>query len=85
MTADFAPEQVTAAAAAYNTLTPHPGHPRTHTQVSALFGVLPLVPPGVVKVTEWRPSLAEPLPTARRPLRRPGPHSGTPAMTMASA
>ena len=29
--------------------------PRTHAQVTALFGDLPLVAPGVVPVTEWRP------------------------------
>ena len=29
----------------------------THSQVTALFGGLPLVAPGVVPVTEWRPSL----------------------------
>ena len=29
--------------------------PRTHLEVTALFGGLPLVPPGVVPVTEWRP------------------------------
>ncbi len=54
LTADFAPEQVSAAAQAYNALAPVPVTPRTHAQVSALFGRLPLVAPGVVKVTEWR-------------------------------
>jgi hypothetical protein len=29
--------------------------PRTHAEITALFGGLPLVPPGVVPVTEWRP------------------------------
>lgn len=55
LTADFAPEQVSAAAHAYNALAPVPVTPRTHTEVSALFGDLSLVAPGVVKVTEWRP------------------------------
>jgi hypothetical protein len=54
LTADLAPEQVTAAATAYNTTTPAPVTPRTHTQVTGLFGGLPLLPPGVVPVSEWR-------------------------------
>jgi len=29
---------------------------RGHAEVTALFGGLPLVPPGVVPVTEWRPA-----------------------------
>jgi hypothetical protein len=58
LTADFAPERVTAAVTAYNTQVSVPVTPRTHAQVSALFGGLPLVAPGVVPVTEWRPSLA---------------------------
>jgi len=55
LTADFAPEHVSAAATAYNTLAPVPVTPRTHAQVTGLFGGLPLLPPGVVPVTEWRP------------------------------
>jgi O-methyltransferase involved in polyketide biosynthesis len=58
LTADFAPEQVTAAATAYNTLASVPVTPRTHAQVSGLFGGLPLVAPGVVPVTQWRPAVA---------------------------
>ena len=56
LTADFAPTQVTAAAGAYNNLVSVPVTPRSHTQISGLFGALPLVAPGVVPVTEWRPS-----------------------------
>jgi hypothetical protein len=56
LTADFAPGQVSAAAAAYNTLAPVSVTPRSHTQVSVLFGGLPLVPPGIVPVTQWRPA-----------------------------
>jgi len=56
LTADFAPDEVTAAADAYNTLAPIPVTARTHTEVTALFGSLPLVAPGVVPVTEWRPN-----------------------------
>jgi hypothetical protein len=54
LTADLAPAQVTAAADAYNATSPVPVTVRTHAQVSALFGGLPLLPPGVVPVTEWR-------------------------------
>jgi fermentation-respiration switch protein FrsA (DUF1100 family) len=57
LTADFAPSQVTAGVRAYNNLVPTAMVPRTHTQVSALFGGLPLVPPGVVPLTEWRPAI----------------------------
>jgi hypothetical protein len=59
LTADFAPEQVTAAVAAYNALAPVPVIPRTHAQVSGLFGGLPLLAPGVVPVAEWRPPIGK--------------------------
>jgi SAM-dependent methyltransferase len=62
LTADFAPGPVAAGVAAYNTLVPTALIPRTHTQVSALFDGLPLVPPGVVPLTEWRPDPARPTP-----------------------
>src|SRR5690349_2745240 len=55
LTADFAPGPVAAGIEAYNNLVPAPLTPRSHAQVSALFGALPLVPPGVVPITEWRP------------------------------
>jgi hypothetical protein len=55
MTADFAPGPVAAAAAAYNAAAPVPVTARTHAQVTGLFGGLPLVAPGVVPVTRWRP------------------------------
>jgi hypothetical protein len=54
LTADFAPGQVGAAVRAYNAHAPVPVTPRTHAQVTALFGDLPLVAPGVVNVAEWR-------------------------------
>jgi O-methyltransferase involved in polyketide biosynthesis len=63
LTADFAPGQVSAAAAAYNALAPVPVTPRSHAQVSGLFGALPLLAPGVVPAGEWRPhigSVAQP-------------------------
>jgi hypothetical protein len=56
LTADLAPEQVHAAAAAYNATTPVPVTARSHAEVTGLFGGLPLLPPGVVPVTEWRPA-----------------------------
>ncbi len=56
LTSDFAPGPVTAGVAAYNSLVPVGITPRSHAQVTALFGELPLVPPGVVPVTEWRPA-----------------------------
>jgi len=58
LTADFAPEEVAAGVAAYNALVPAGITARTHAQVTALFGGLPLAPPGVVPVTEWRPDHA---------------------------
>jgi len=60
LTADFAPGPVTAGVKAYNTQVPTAVIPRSHTQVSALFAGLPLVPPGVVPLTEWRPSISGP-------------------------
>jgi S-adenosyl methyltransferase len=60
LTADLAPEQVTAATAAYNTQVPVPVAARTHAQVTGLFGGLPLLPPGVVPVSEWRPQVCNP-------------------------
>jgi O-methyltransferase involved in polyketide biosynthesis len=64
LTADFAPEQVSAATVAYNTLAPVPVTPRSHPQVTALFGGLPLVAPGVVRVSEWRTGPGDPVPQA---------------------
>jgi hypothetical protein len=58
LTSDFASDQVAAAVAAYNALVPSGITARSHAQVTALFGGLPLVPPGVVPVSEWRPDHA---------------------------
>jgi hypothetical protein len=60
LTGDFAPEQVAIATAAYNAQVPVPVTARTHAQVTALFGGLPLLAPGVVPVTEWRPEAGDP-------------------------
>jgi len=54
LTADFAPDAVSSAVAAYNTLVPARITARSHAQVTALLGGLSLVPPGVVPVVEWR-------------------------------
>jgi len=62
LTADFGPGPVAAGVETYTSLVPTPLVPRTHAQVSALFGGLPLVPPGVVPVTEWRPVSVSPAP-----------------------
>jgi SAM-dependent methyltransferase len=59
LTEDFAPGPVAAGVAAYNGLVPTALIPRSHVQVSALFGGLPLVPPGVVPLIEWRPAPAD--------------------------
>ncbi len=58
LTADFAPEEVTSGVAAYNSLVPAGISARTHPQVTALFGGMSLVAPGVVPVSEWRPDHA---------------------------
>jgi SAM-dependent methyltransferase len=58
LTADFAPDQVGAGVAAYNAMVPVGLTARTHHEVTALFGGLALIPPGVVPVSEWRPEHA---------------------------
>ena len=55
LTADFAPEAVSSAVAAYNALVPAQITARSHAEVTALIGRLSLVAPGVVPVSEWRP------------------------------
>ena len=61
LTADFAPGPVAAAAVAYNALAPVPVTARTRAEVTALFGGLSLVVPGVVPVTAWRPGIPDAL------------------------
>jgi hypothetical protein len=58
LTGDFAPAEVASGVAAYNAHIPAGITARTHAQVTPLFGGLPLTPPGVVPVTEWRPDHA---------------------------
>jgi SAM-dependent methyltransferase len=55
LTGDFAPEAVREAADAYNKVVPTPVTARTHAEITGLFAGLPLVAPGVVPVSEWRP------------------------------
>jgi S-adenosyl methyltransferase len=57
LTGDFAPEAVSGGVDAYNKLVPTPVIARTHAQVTGLFAGLPLVAPGVVPVSEWRPEV----------------------------
>src|SRR5262245_61748366 len=58
LTADFAPDAVAAGVAAYNALVPAGITARSHAQITAMFAGLPLVAPGIVPVTEWRPDCA---------------------------
>ncbi len=55
LTGDFAPEAVGEAVDTYNKAVPTPVIARTHAEVTGLFAGLPLVAPGVVPVSEWRP------------------------------
>ncbi len=43
------------AVGAYNKMVATPVTARTHAEVTGLFAGLPLVAPGVVPVSEWRP------------------------------
>jgi S-adenosyl methyltransferase len=54
-TVQVAPEAGAQAAEDYNESGALPYVPRTVEQVEGLFGALPLVPPGFVPVTQWRP------------------------------
>lgn len=58
LTADFAPQAVSSAVAAYNALVPAGITARSHAEVTGLIGRLSLVAPGVVPVSEWRPDHA---------------------------
>jgi SAM-dependent methyltransferase len=62
LTADFAPGPVAAGVEACHARVPGPLVARSHAQVSAMFSGLPLVAPGVVPITEWRPAVVRPLP-----------------------
>ena len=73
LTADSAPEAVGGGVAAYNALVPTAIYPRTHAQVTELFGDLSLVPPGVVPVSEWRAGHGSH--EGHRRLRRDGPQA----------
>jgi S-adenosyl methyltransferase len=59
VTADFAAGPVAAAVDAYNAAARVPVTTRTHAGVTALFGGLSLVAPGVVPVTAWRPGIRD--------------------------
>ena len=79
LTGDFAPGPVLAGVEAYNTLVPTTLVPRTHSQVSALFAGLPMVPPGVVPLTEWAACPRGAVPSVCRHVRRNRPLSDKPA------
>src|SRR5215831_5428166 len=85
LTADFAPGPVGAAVEAYQALVPSPLAARSHAQVSALFGGLPLVPPGVVPITEWRPATVSPPPHAADLYAGMARAPGEPAVTAEAA
>ena len=59
LTADFAPDAVSSGVAAYNALVPTGITARSHAQVTALFGGLSLIAPGVVPVAEWRRDIGD--------------------------
>jgi hypothetical protein len=59
VTADYAPGPVTAAITAYNQRMPVPVHARDHGEVTALLGGLPVLWPGVVPVSRWRPMIRQ--------------------------
>jgi S-adenosyl methyltransferase len=59
LTADFAPDEIAASAAAYNARVPVHAHPRSRDQITALSGPLPVAHPGVVPINHWLPSLRE--------------------------
>jgi hypothetical protein len=59
LTADFAPDAVSSGVAAYNALVPAGITARSHAQVTALFGGLSLIAPGVVPVAEWRRDIGD--------------------------
>jgi S-adenosyl methyltransferase len=56
-TADFNPQAATQAARAYEHAT-SPIVLRSHAQVASLFCGLPMIPPGLVQLPDWRPELS---------------------------
>jgi hypothetical protein len=54
LTVDYWPGGTQGAVAVYQNTT-HPLHPRTPEQIRALFGDLPLIDPGLVLTSAWRP------------------------------
>jgi SAM-dependent methyltransferase len=59
LTGDHAPAEVSAAVAVWNARVVPGLHPRSGSEVLALFGGLPLQWPGVVPVTRWLPAFAD--------------------------
>jgi S-adenosyl methyltransferase len=56
MTTTCSPSNSHQSASAYNALVPAGITPRSHVQVTGLFGGLSLIPPAVVPISEWRPT-----------------------------
>jgi len=59
LTADYAPQAIAEATAAYNARVPVQVHPRSRDELAAMCGALPITHPGVVPVNYWLPSLRE--------------------------
>jgi SAM-dependent methyltransferase len=59
LTADYAPQTIAEATAAYNARVPVQIHPRSRDELAAMCGALPITHPGVVPVNYWLPSLRE--------------------------
>jgi hypothetical protein len=55
LTSDFAPQEITASAKAYNARVPAQVYPRSREQITALAGDLRIEYPGVVPVNHWMP------------------------------
>ena len=56
LTADYAPQAIAEATAAYNARVPVQVHPRSRDELAAMCGALPITHPGVVPVNYWLPS-----------------------------
>jgi SAM-dependent methyltransferase len=59
LTADYAPQAIAEATAAYNARVPVQVHPRSRDELATMCGALPITHPGVVPVNYWLPSLRE--------------------------
>jgi O-methyltransferase involved in polyketide biosynthesis len=60
VTADYAPQAIAEATAAYNARVALHVHPRSRDELAVMCGELTMAHPGVVPVNHWLPSLREP-------------------------